>query len=1129
MRRPLSTKGTEELIRLFEERRNSIDGLRELADELSHRERPKAVHLRAEVDEAIRGLAATQSTRAQEPRRPSNSPSNGKNRPSNAPEGSSDEGRRTTYRDPLSPPDEFTVIQPLGVKGRPSAYQPPMQNDVKLAVGRSDPAAKVFRVALFELIAEMKRERKNNQQFTLEDGERMGMEPGGFSYQFEFTDEANLFEGARIDLIVGGKKVGGNLTGLYAGRIIVTVQEDFGELIRTCILRIDSTALLQALHDRLQKIERGEVQVFRADFAARVLDNNCDVRPAVTTFSWPWNDPPPNAQQRSFVGTAMGNEISWLWGPPGTGKTATLSALVWLLYNAGKRVLICSNTNKAVDQLLLKLCEKMRDGREPALTEGRVLRLGRIGENDELERSFSDFITIDSIVSRKSEALIRRKAEVESELERMGREIAFAEDVLRRFAALDSADFAVAAAEQEHSRRIQKANGSSAAFRAATERESGLQKELQDFRNAGAFRRILMRNEAVIQQDITVQKNRIELAMKQAAEDNRRVEEQRAFKDQCSLTRNEASAAVAGEDHVEWQRVVREYDERRQPLRDELAAIASQLEDIRNSVLSEARIVGATVTRTYLRPLEFAAFDAVIIDEASMILLPAVFHAAGLATGKVVVAGDFQQLPPIVQTQQEAIHEILAPDIFFRAGITAPARQGREIPRLVLLDEQFRMDYSICRLVSGRFYQGRLRTSPKRTPVDTDWLPDLLSSHLTIIDTSHVWPFATRNTFNSRFNLMHALAIRNLVLHLTERGCLTDTEGKGNVGLCSPYAAQSKLLHEILKARGLAKTVRASTVHGFQGDERALIILDLVDSVGERNAGFFLQANHLDASGAKLLNVALSRAREEIVVVANLTFLDAKLPGDAILRDVLHEIQRVGRIVDVRDVLALHPIVEDLKRFGSQPELDPETLRTGLFHGRDFARFLRLDLDAAKESVAIFSGFITEKRAAQMGDLLRAKIADGVRVRCVTRPPRYNGTIPEAEGRAALRALESIGVTIDLRNEIHEKIVLIDRHIAWHGSLNPLSHTIKTSEIMFRSDDEGFAIAIERFMSIHRTPDDNSNAGGTVAENPRCEKCGGWTVLIRGKFGLFFACEAGSKVCDWKQNVDAPRHRRTTN
>jgi superfamily I DNA and/or RNA helicase len=107
---------------------------------------------------------------------------------------------------------------------------------------------------------------------------------------------------------------------------------------------------------------------------------------------------------------------------------------------------------------------------------------------------------------------------------------------------------------------------------------------------------------------------------------------------------------------------------------------------------------------------------------------------------------------------------------------------------------------------------------------------------------------------------MHALAIRNLALHLHERGL----EGKGMVGIATPYSAQAKLLRKMLMAHGLEeKNLRASTVHGFQGDERTLLILDLVDSVGERNVGFFLQAEQLRDSGAKLFNVALIARRKQ--------------------------------------------------------------------------------------------------------------------------------------------------------------------------------------------------------------------------------------------------------------------------
>jgi hypothetical protein len=200
-------------------------------------------------------------------------------------------------------------------------------------------------------------------------------------------------------------------------------------------------------------------------------------------------------------------------------------------------------------------------------------------------------------------------------------------------------------------------------------------------------------------------------------------------------------------------------------------------------------------------------------------------------------------------------------------------------------------------------------------------------------------------------------------------------------------------------------------------------------------------------------------------------------------------------------------------------------LRTGLFGGHDFARLVKLDLNAAKKSIVIFSGFITPMRAAQMGDLLRRKITDGVRVRCVTRPPRYNGNIPKELGRQALKSLEAIGAAVDLHSRIHEKVVLIDDHIAWFGSLNPCRIQLIRAKSWHAWKMRKLSIHIARMLAARRrSPQDLKAAGGALAENPRCEKCGGWTVLFRGKYGLFFKCESPS--CDWKQDVNRPLRSR---
>jgi hypothetical protein len=1109
--RPFFRKTIHELKVLVEASANSPDTLKDILAELIHRQRPRAVALKVLVEETLKGAAAEAEKSVPE------ATQDGPARiiPRGAGEITPAEARRSSFKDDAAPPSQFTLVQNIDVKGRPAVFRPTLKNDLRLDVTANDPPAKVYRVVIFELIREMRRKKVGRQQFTIEDGERVSCDSSGYSYKFDFVEEANLFEGAKVEIIIGGRVVHGNITALLQGQIIVTLQEDSGETIAVCVLRIDNTALLQALHDRLEKIERGEVTAFRADFAGRVLRNDAAATTPAPAQQWPW-EWEPTLEQVDFIRLALTNEITWLWGPPGTGKTAALSVLIYLLHTAGKRVLICSNTNHAVDQVLLQLCQQMQKADRPELVDGKVVRLGRIA-HENLESEFEKFITVENIVLRKSENLVRRKLEIESLLGSMGREVEYAEDFLKKFTKSDVAKAAVASAEQQLDQSRAKCDLVTTNVQEAKSLAARFAIELEKRRQAGTFRRLMMRSDVTITGDLAGAKSRVAQVERELVDKTRWFNEQKTSTEKLRTEAKEAFKAVAGEDRSRCEHIIKEYDARRQPLRDELVAIAAQMEDIRNSVLREARVVGATVTRTFLRPTEFALFDVVVVDEASMLLIPTVFHAAGLSTQQVVIAGDFRQLPPIVQTEQQIIHDRLANDIFHEAGIAQLVQKNVPVPHFIMLKQQFRMDPELCKVISSAFYGGLLTTSPQRVGADSD-LPELLNQRFTIVDTSRVWPFTSRNTFNSRFNLMHALACRNIVLHLHDLKCLTDRDGKGTIGLCTPFAAQAKLLREILRGYdGLHKIVRASTAHGFRGDERKVMVLDLVDSVGERYAGMFLQADHLEHPGAKLLNVALSRAKESIIIVGNLTFLDAKLPNDAILRSLLYNLQRTARILDVRDILALRPIFDDLKRFGPQPELDPEALRTGLFGGRDFARIARLDMESATECIVIYSGFITPNRVADMGDLLRRKIASGIKVRCITRPPRRNGSIPEDQGRSALHALEAIGVVVDLRSEIHEKAVLIDGKLAWFGSLNPLSHTPRTSELMARVENPAVAIQIASLLSIRKQSFDTIKTGGfAAAENPRCGDCHRWTVLVRGKYGLFFTCEGN---CEWKQNV----------
>ena len=83
------------------------------------------------------------------------------------------------------------------------------------------------------------------------------------------------------------------------------------------------------------------------------------------------------------------NSISFLWGPPGTGKTQTLGAGLTYFYDNEERSLITSNTNKAVDQVLLKLCKRLQnEGKISDLEDGKIVRVGRIS-HEELEKTLA--------------------------------------------------------------------------------------------------------------------------------------------------------------------------------------------------------------------------------------------------------------------------------------------------------------------------------------------------------------------------------------------------------------------------------------------------------------------------------------------------------------------------------------------------------------------------------------------------------------------------------------------------------------------------------------------------------------------------------------------------------------------
>ncbi len=75
--------------------------------------------------------------------------------------------------------------------------------------------------------------------------------------------------------------------------------------------------------------------------------------------------------QRAAVQLCSDSDLAFVWGPPGTGKTMTLANVVEELLAQGKRILLASTTNAAIDQVLAKVAQRSW------FAPGEIIRLGR--------------------------------------------------------------------------------------------------------------------------------------------------------------------------------------------------------------------------------------------------------------------------------------------------------------------------------------------------------------------------------------------------------------------------------------------------------------------------------------------------------------------------------------------------------------------------------------------------------------------------------------------------------------------------------------------------------------------------------------------------------------------------------
>ncbi len=255
-------------------------------------------------------------------------------------------------------------------------------------------------------------------------------------------------------------------------------------------------------------------------------------------------------------------------------------------------------------------------------------------------------------------------------------------------------------------------------------------------------------------------------------------------------------------------------------------------------------------------PLVPGLFDLLILDEASQMNQLSAVNALVRAK-RVIVCGDPHQLGHINFTSDDAIVEAaLAHDVdphlinprrlsvFDVASINGP---------LHVLDEHFRSAPHLIEFSARRIYGGSLHVVT-RCPANE------AADHIDVrlVD-------GTRN--RSKVNETEIKACLDAGRHYIDLGYRS-------IGFISPFRAQADALQEALLDSFRLEEIdhyglRVGTVHGFQGDERDVIIASWAVGADEGD-GPWRFVNQRD-----LFNVMVTRARDRMEIVTSV----AKPPG----------------------------------------------------------------------------------------------------------------------------------------------------------------------------------------------------------------------------------------------------------
>lgn len=284
-------------------------------------------------------------------------------------------------------------------------------------------------------------------------------------------------------------------------------------------------------------------------------------------------------------------------------------------------------------------------------------------------------------------------------------------------------------------------------------------------------------------------------------------------------------------------------------------------------------------------PPDSVEFDVVVFDEASQIRVPDAIGAMGRGKS-VIIVGDSQQMPPTsmfavsnTTDDDEPLDDDMLPVPTDMESILTEGVESR-LPRLLLSWHYRSRDESLIAFSNRTYYDNRLSSFPTPPQQDAESAVSLRNVHGT-------WEGGHRGA--ARVNRAEAEAI------VAEITALLAADAARTIGVVTFNTQQRDLVLDQLESLQETNPLLAEALNrddeplivknleNVQGDERDVILFSLAFAKNEKGRVPLNWGPLTRTGGEKRLNVAITRARQQVTVFSSFEPHELDLGGSTSL------------------------------------------------------------------------------------------------------------------------------------------------------------------------------------------------------------------------------------------------------